>query len=178
MYCQKCGKQLDYEGQSVCPWCGADASERDAYSYSAPDMPMKWYKFLIYFALWAGMVMNAVYGVQYLTGMIYEGNAEWVYLVYPELQAYDMIYAVALLGLAVFGFITRKKLAEYRADAPQFLKILYIASAAVGLIYIVLLSTVVGGIDMTSAISSLITSVIMVVANHTYFEKRSHLFVN
>ena len=62
MFCTKCGKEIS--GQRFCPNCGAENrnlneqnssynASSNAFDISAvqPELPMKWYKFLIYFAL-------------------------------------------------------------------------------------------------------------------------------
>lgn len=52
---------------------------------AAPRRGMKWFKFIIYFQLWAGMLVNLVTAGKYFTGAYYEGNAEMVYRVFPAL---------------------------------------------------------------------------------------------
>ena len=52
----------------------------------ASPKPMNYYKFLIYFALFVGAVINAFNGYQYLTGEIYDGRATLLYAFYPEMS--------------------------------------------------------------------------------------------
>ena len=65
--------------------------------------PMKWYKFLIYFALFAGAVLNAISGIQMLTGAHYGGVADYVYAIFDGLQIVDVLMGLATLALAGFG---------------------------------------------------------------------------
>ncbi len=56
---------------------------------------MGWYKFLIYFALFAGAFFNVCYAVLYMTGSIYETeqiDPLTVYSLYPGVKAVDIVY--------------------------------------------------------------------------------------
>lgn len=78
-FCGKCGAQL--EGDNIfCPNCGAKVETVGAVANGPPSVevstsvvqhPMKWFKFLIYFALFAGAVINLVYGFNWISGDIY-----------------------------------------------------------------------------------------------------------
>ena len=63
MFCTKCGKEIT-DGQRFCPGCGAENKNVSQQTYGSMNtsntfdvstvqnvLPMKWYKFLIYFAL-------------------------------------------------------------------------------------------------------------------------------
>jgi len=150
-----------------------------------PDMPMGWFKFLIYFSLFAGAVLNAIDGIMTMTGAHYnmqrEGMSEVVYRMFDGLQAMDMIMGIGGIALAVLGIYTRMRLAGYYQNGPKMLTILYIAALAVTVIYLVGVIAVVPGvenfIDFTSQISSIAASVVMIVINNIYFKKRAHMFV-
>ena len=69
---------------------------------------MGWYKFLIYFALFAGAFLNVCYAVLYMTGSIYETeqiDPLTVYSLYPGVKAVDIVYGILLLVLAVFMIV-------------------------------------------------------------------------
>ena len=63
----------------------------------APALPMNWYKFLIYFMLFASAVINAIMGIMYITGSVYSvyggsgANAEEIYRYFPNLKTVDII---------------------------------------------------------------------------------------
>ena len=205
-YCSKCGNSINEEGQKFCENCGA-ALQGDAVGYEAANQndiygdskssvyakslknkyPMKWFKFLIYFALFFGAFIEFVMGLNYIMGTIYlaqtNGNvsAEMVYAIYgTPLKIWDVIYGLTILGAAVFSIITRFALSKYKKNGPKFLYILYIAGAVLGLIYnigVVLITGIGGTAIFTSSVGMIMTGII-VFANYKYFSKRSELFCN
>ena len=147
------------------------------------QLPMKWFKFLIYFGLFAGAVLNLLSAFPLLTGSVYEGSADLVYAMFDGLQAVDMLSGILMLATAVIGIYARFRLAKYCQNGPKMLTVLYIMAAAINVFYLVGVSAVLPeyvleSVDMTTSITSIITSVIMVFVNRTYFQKRAHLFVN
>ena len=187
MICPRCGQ--DAGDSKYCPHCG-NAVEAPVVNTVAPttgeenkpDMPMKWFKFLIYFSLWAGAVLNLISGIAMMSGSSYEGAADLVYAMFDGLQGLDTFCGLYAIALAAFGIFVRFQLAGYKKKAPLMLMILYIAAAAYGLIYIIginaiLPSYVLEAVDTTSMYSSMISSGVMVIINHIYFKKRAHMFV-
>lgn len=151
------------------------------YQPMQPIQPMGWYKFLIYFALFAGCVLNVITGFVAITGSHYDGMANYVYRFFPAMQMLDIFYGIACIGVGVYGIVTRMALAKYNKNAPMMLYILYGVSAVIPLIYVFGASMVIskyGAIDFTSNIISVIGSAAMIAVNYVYFNKRKHLFVN
>ena len=186
MVCPNCGKEVA-EGTKYCPGCWAELTEQPVVhpEVVVQEQPkMKWFKFLIYFGLFAGAVMNALSGIGLLTGAAYGEYADAVYETFQGLMPLDMLVGVILLALAAFEVVVRFRLAKYCKNGPKLLIILYVVILAVNLVYAVsasaILSTVPGTetLDIASQVSSTCTSVAMIVANTVYFKKRSHLFVN
>ena len=142
---------------------------------------LKWYKFLIYFALWASAVLNVFSAFAYFTGSMYGDAANRVYSYYGGMKTLDVIMGLILLGLAVFSIYVRFQLAGFKTDAPKKLEYLYIANALVLLLYLLAASSVTG-LSFTELASgswgSLAGSVAMIFINRTYFSKRETLFVN
>ncbi len=188
MFCQKCGTPIE-NGVSICPACGTPvasdsyAQEPQQYQYyqAGPVLEMKWYKFLIYFSLFASAVLNAITGFQLLTGAHYGGSAEYVYAFFDGLKGLDILVGLLSLGFAGFAIYTRTRLAGYFQNGPKMLLFTYAAGAAINLIYVIGLNAVLGGIaseiDTSSFIINLIVSAVMIFVNKTYFDKRAHLFV-
>jgi len=148
----------------------------------ASQLPMGWFKFLIYFSLFASAVLNFINGVLLVTGNIYGDGSELVYYVFNSLKPIDMLTGVSLILLAALCIYTRFRLSGYYKNGPQFLNVLYILVCAIYLIYIIAVNVIVGSeIDMGSSFSSLIiqiiTSIVMVIVNSNYFKKRAHMFV-
>lgn len=198
MFCMKCGQEIP-DNASVCEHCGQptqQAAQQPEYQptyyteqpseyQTAPpakqQMPMKWFKFLIYFALFAGPILNFINGFSMLTGAQYGADAEMVYAVIKGLRFFDILCGVILIGLAVFGIITRFQLSGYKYHGPRMLTILYAGIAVYDLIYIVGLNiimpdAVLAQLDFASTYGALAGSVVFIFVNHIYFKKRSHLF--
>lgn len=150
----------------------------------AADMTygMKWFKFLIYFALFAGAVLNVVQGVLFLTGANYEGAAELVYAVFSDLEIVDKGCGIALIVLAVLQIITRFRLAGFKRGAGGLVMLCYAAIAVIETAYIAGFAAsvpeyVFESVDISGAAGSIVISVVMLIVNATYFSKRKALFV-
>lgn len=152
----------------------------------APVLPMKWFKFLIYFSLFAGAVMNVVSGVMTMTGGHYEmygdGMADRVYDQFPGLMTLDIACGVCTLICAVLALVARFRLAGYRKDGPGMLAALYIVGGVFNLAYLagayfILPEAVFNAIDATSYFTSFAISMAMASINIAYFKKRAALFV-
>lgn len=167
-------------------------------SYAGTAEPsMKWYKFLIYFALFAGALLNVGNAFTAFTGAHYDGSAKYVYAMFGGLQAVDIIYGVVLIGLAVAAIYVRQQLAHFKKGAPKMFLVLYGANAVVGILYLAAvlvialasvsgyLSAYVDPIDVALEIVpvaqiflTIIGAAIYLVLNKIYFDKRAHLFTN
>ena len=199
MYCTKCGKEIS-DNQRFCTNCGAESkngsdlfqgttsnsSNTFDISEGTTSMPMKWYKFLIYFALIAGAVLNLANGVMMVTGGIYsvqtggQATADLIYSMYGmSLKMVDMFYGIVLFAIAVLAIMARNKLANYKNDGPKFLYLVYGISLGVVLVYNILVGAITGvGIFNVTTVTQLVIQGIMIYSNIVYFNKRLHLFVN
>lgn len=198
-FCNKCGAPLDGNAQ-FCNRCGASTSNSSfgssfgsSSSFSSdPQMvgfnsgmptvqhSMNWYKFLIYFALFFGAAINVIGGIVCMTGSHYDivggsGAHYWVYAVYGGLKALDIIYGLAMIALGAFGIYTRFRLSAYRTDGPMCLLITYGAAAGLSLLYSIIVSSIIGEFP-TENIGSIVGSVVMIVLNYIYFDKRRSYF--
>ena len=170
--------------QNTSPKATTTAPTKSLTTNETP-LGMAWYKFLIYFALIAGAVINILYGFNYISGGIYfvetngDVSAEQVYAYYGTgLQVVDVLYGLFLLAFAVLAFVLRHKLANYKPDAPKFVKIFYSISAGAPLLYSIIVALITGQSLAVNAIISLIVGLIFLFANVKYFNKRAHLFVD
>lgn len=153
------------------------------YSTEKP-LGMAWYKFLIYFALIAGAVLNIIYGINYMTGGIYfsqtngQVSAEDVYYYYGDgLRFVDIAFGLFLIAFAIFGIILRNRLAKFKPDAPKLVYIFYAVSAGGSFLYSILVSAITSTTIGASQIISIIVSIVFLLLNIKYFKKREHLFV-
>ena len=146
---------------------------------AAPRRGMKWFKFIIYFQLWAGMLFNLVTAGKYFTGAHYEGKAEMVYRVFPALQPLDIVLGVVGLALAVYTVVVQRALAKFRAKGPMMYYLIYIVSTAGTVLYLLIASIILGQSVFTAEVAgSIIGSIVMLFVNIPYFNNRKHLFVN
>ncbi len=183
MYCIKCGAQIE-DNATFCHVCGASQNESlPTVKRETCEQPMKWYKFLIYFSLFASAVLNLISGVQMLTGSAYGDDAELVYAFFDGLKTLDVFMGLAMLALAALAIYTRFRLSGFCKNGPKMVMVLYAVDAALQLIYIIgvnaiLPSAVSGSIDMTSTITGIAVSAVMIWVNKIYFDKRASLFQN
>lgn len=193
MFCAKCGTQIP-DDAGFCTSCGnpvaAQPVQETAYQQPEqplqPALPMKWFKFLIYFALWAGALLNIVLnGVVMLNGLHY-GDAETaklVYAMFEDLKGLDTLCGVLAIVMGVFSIYTRFQLAGFKKKGPMLLAFVYAGAIVFNLIYIIgcnsiLPEYVLSEMDYTSFYSNTVTSAVMIFVNMAYFKKRAHLFVN
>ena len=146
---------------------------------AAPQRGMKWFKFIIYFQLWASMLVYLVTAGKYFTGAYYEGNAEMVYRFFPALQPLDIVMGVVCLALAVYAVVVQRALAKFRAKGPMMYYLMYIVNTAVTVLYLLIGSIIIGQSAFTAEVAgSIIGSIVMLFVNIPYFNNRKHLFVN
>lgn len=141
---------------------------------------MKWFKFLIYFVLWANAIINIIMGVTYLNGSIYGlsgGETAEVYEVFPKLEGIDKLYGVGLLCLSVYALITRFSLARYKSFAPLLLYGVYILNTLAPIAYAALAAPIAGiPFSELFEIAPIIVNAVMLLINIKYFTNRSDMF--
>ena len=144
-----------------------------------PLRGMKWFKFIIYFQLWASLLAILVMAEKYFTGGYYQENADLVYSAYPALKALDVCMGIFCVALGVYTVFTQRALAKFRAKGPMMYYLLYCADIAIALLYL-LIGSIIVGYSLFSADMAwdLIAPVVMILINIQYFNNRKHLFVN
>ncbi len=193
MYCPKCGSEIA-ENAKFCVGCGSPVEAQPAQAtyigdggLIQPALPMKWFKFVIYFTLWAGAILNFMSGIMALTGMQYETEyedvADLVYAMFDGLKTADMVYGFLMIALAVFMIYTRFRLAGFYKNGPSLFVSTYVVALVINISYFFAVMAICGSElgDTTSVTSNLyistLTSIFMIVVNIIYFKKRKHLFV-
>ena len=206
MFCSSCGTQLE-EGTLFCPNCGnpvaqandtaqtqAEASAAQAsapvnpapqfdgstqYYTPQPVLGLKWANFLGYFALWAGAVLNLASGIQFVTGLIYNGDASFIYDYFPGLQVLNILYGVCLLGTVALNVFAALSIIKCKKQTGLLVCLVYSAQVVLSLVYVVagsiILSSFAG--DATTIIQ-IVVSIVMIFVNRTYFNNRRDVYVN
>lgn len=114
-----------------------------------------------------------------MTGGIYSGLASLVYAYYPALKIVNILFGIIFLALAAFSVYVALQLKGFKKGAPQLLMYLYIAALAVAILYAILNLIIVGSLSgLSTIIIEIIVSIVMIILNKIYFDKRKHLFVN
>lgn len=193
------------DGAVVCGSCGHKLStgsdqpiQTGDYHFDDPSLyyPMKWYKFLIYFDLIAGFILNIIGGLGRVTGFYLYGVYGEDYYYYleaiakesPAFRWADVVFGLLTIGIAFLMIITRYRLNNYMKSGPLFLYLTYLSVIVVNIlafiIYGVLISRMSGGFKYDFAmlrvyqIVNSITTLIILICNIVYFRKRKELFVN
>lgn len=192
-FCTNCGNQMNANNQA--PTQQAAPVQQPYYSQPVapyvPERPMKWFKFLIYFSLFAGALVNLVMGFRLLSGGNYGSSyiADLVYGYFSGLKAIDIIVGILFIVVAGFMVFVRFQLAGFKANGPKLFLLLYAVNAAVSVIYSVGVIVVCKSSSMSyltdevvstviaSCVTQVIVSVVMIIVNKIYFDKRKDLFV-
>lgn len=197
-FCTRCGTATNLAAQNTAaPPSPAEPAESQRFSnlverptenpYAAyrpqapqgPAFPMKWFKFTIYFQLFANVVLNLFNALSSLLGLAYGTDAEMVYRTYPGIHTLDMLTGILCLALAVFALVTRFQLAKFKKRGPLMLCIFLACNLVAELFYMVAASIVTGISFLNpTSISSAVTLIVLILCNHTYYNKRRELFTN
>lgn len=148
--------------------------------------PMGWHKFLCYFALWASALLNVITGISVMSGSQYGGSyeKELVYRVFSSMKTADTLYGLIILASGILAAVTAFFLLKLKKNGPTLLTVIYVLVAAGSLLYTFMVINALSGTgtdtsELTAqAIMQLVVSVIMIIVNRIYYNKRSSLFVN
>lgn len=186
MFCPNCGTPIP-AGQPACSNCGTAVAQQPnpaAYPQQpypqppyAPQKPMNWFKFLIYFSLWAGGILNIISGLSLFSSVLV-GSA---YSLFPGQSAVDIIYGIACILLGIYTIVTRFQLARFRKNAPMMLHGVYILNILFSLIYLFATSAVtlipLSMLFNAQMVGQFVGAAVMIVINVIYFGKRRDMFV-
>ena len=155
-----------------------------AYDANGAPLPMKWHKFLIYFALWAGAILNGISGIQMLSGALHTDNLMlWgLYGLSAGLQAFYIVSGVLQIGLGVLQICARMALARLSRRGPRMAVWNYALSFILNALTI-LLASVLFGMPINALMDwsmwlILIEGALMTWANQVYYRKRAAMFVH
>lgn len=142
------------------------------------EYPMKWYKFAVYFQLFAFAALNMIWGMMHLMGPIFGyGKASEVIEKYPNIEIVEIIMAVLAFLLAILCLVDRQLLWHYKVQGPKLYLLVMAFSGIYNFIYSALASIVIGLPIFTQYdIGGLLSTIIIVVLCRNYFKERSTLF--
>ena len=160
-------------------------SNYDDSGSSAPvqtDHPMKWHKFLVYFALWASALYEAYQGYLLFTGASYGKNADAVYLRFSGLKNIDTIFGIIMFLEAAYIVYTTLQLMKFKQGAPGKLMLMYLLNVGIVVVYLLIVSNSTGisfsELAGTNLYSSIAGAIVGALICKNYYDKRSDLFVN
>ena len=113
----------------------SDKSIRD----NRPDLPMNWYKFLIWVALPVSAVVNILGAIPYFMGT---SQTEEMLAQFPALLSIDRFYGILTLGMGIIALYTRFALAGYKKNAPSLIVGLYVYGLVISLGYNVIVLSI------------------------------------
>lgn len=190
MICPYCSSE-NQESVNVCNQCGASLNDT-VQSISAPnnsiqnvELPMKWYKFLIYFLMFANAVSRFADGILCLIGI--DGGSVFEVLFEGcmftgKYRAIDIVYGIVCIVMSGVIFYVRNKLAKFKEGAPRLYIIYDIISAVFSFTYNLLIMFILENAETSSIIGDVIGAIVgeslYVYFNVVYFKKRNHLFIN
>lgn len=181
MICKRCGSQIE-DNSTFCPTCGQVQQPVNNPAYTpAPEFPMKWYKFVVYFQLFVSALMSAFNAVQYFTGLHYGADAaEAVYSTFgTPLKVLDVFMGILSIAAVVLSIMARQKLRHFKKKAPNWYLLVLGLNLAISLLYVVFASIITGLMLFdASVIGTVTSSILMIVLSNIYFNKRSVLFIN
>lgn len=145
------------------------------------ELPMNWYKFLIYFALWISAAVNLMSAFTYITG---RAQTEEVLAAFPALGAIDIGYGILTFGMAILALLTRYALANRKRHAPRLTVTLYTYGMVISAVYNIAVLCLTHSsyeqveliVTVMSVCTSLILNAVMIACNHVYFKKRKSMF--
>lgn len=146
---------------------------------ATPQRGMKWFKFIIYFQLWASLLSALIAAEKYFTGAYYEGYADWAYSFYRGLRELDICMGILYIALGVYAVFVQRSLAKLRVKGPMMYYSFCAGSIALALLNVIAASLIVGySLFSADVAAELAPSVILLLINIRYFNNRKHLFVN
>lgn len=179
---------------AFCPACGGAMQEKDVPEMLKPVgppahpalMPMKWYKFLIYFSLPLSFIMNVLSLIDTIPLLKNFQPSDYL----PGLA--DMVYIHSVIGIGITAItlllILLAEIKLYKRQWPgvRLLLAMYLLQALYSVVMIVFLLTMATPTDVLAAsivaqlmsqfIVSGIGMIVMFLLNRTYFRKRKALF--
>ncbi len=159
---------------------------REPAKKAAPQLPMNWFKFLIYCQLFLTALSELSNAYLYLTGRVYareEGGAAAFYAQYPSFRIINLMFGAAGIIMAAFAIYTRFQLAGFKKGAPSLLLKFNLISVGVTMVYHILYALISAGYgifltggQIVDFVSLFVIGMAYYLVNKSYFGKREFMF--
>ena len=177
MYCPHCDAP-NADSATRCSSCGAALTPKtETVEYhptdnvNVPQMPMKWYYFLIYVDLFLCALLHLVTAVA-------APFLLWLYDVHtPGAILCTVITTASSLALCAYVLVVRSFLAHYRQRGPMLYYIYLAADALVPLLTLLLNALLCPILNQDATLSIPLLTLITLALNYTYFDKRRAYFI-
>lgn len=149
------------------------------YAADSGELPMRWYKFVIWVQLFLNALSGVGSGIMIMTGAHYQGQATVVYMVYGGLKGLDIVMGIIMFALAGGAIWVRQMLSKFKKMGPTAYVILMALNGIINLLYAIMVSAITRlNTFNATVISSIIASIALCICNYIYFNKRKSMFVN
>lgn len=149
------------------------------YAADSGELPMRWYKFVIWVQLFLNALLNVVSGIMTMTGAHYQGQATVVYMVYGSLKGLDIVMGIITFALAGGAIWVRQMLSKFKKMGPTAYVILLASNGIISLLYAIMVSAIIRlNTFNATVISQIIVNIALCIGNYIYFNKRKDMFVN
>ena len=195
-FCTNCGARISSRSENIETentfGSAFDAVTSDSFGSTqtyAPKLGMKWYKFVVYVLLFCSMISTLYSAYRQFTGgeyalssILYRSpNGEALQEKFSDFIGFiDIAYGVYCVLFLFYLIFTWYSLKKFKKNGPKLFICTYIISWAVETVFCVI--ALVFGAIFTSVIGQIVSDGILtllwVLINRSYFEKRKHLFVN
>lgn len=199
MLCPKCGTEIS-DGFRFCTNCGEPLTKPEVPAAlrqievppcpqtnveQQPAFPMKWFHFLIYFALFAAAAIEFVVAICCFTGL-HHGSlnaANEIYESFPAWRTLDIILGGLLVFFTTISIYTRFRLSGYHKDGLLCLYLNCVAGAVFWLVQMIGVMIVISGkgytitaLSFLPLLGSLLCAAVVLTLHWIYFNRRKGLF--
>ncbi len=192
LICPSCGRTMSLPESAAQPPAGVSYSDYQQKFGGLPVLdarpqsayPMGWFRFIIYFQLFASAVLNFLSAFGYAFGTQFGEFRGLILKAYPAWSLYGYLFAALSVGQGILALYTRSYLAGFRKSGPKLYYVTLACSAAVEVLYtVVLYATGLAdsgfvSADYTDAILTALITIGMLAINLRYFGRRRELFRN
>lgn len=158
--------------------------DQQAYDYNQQgytqlyeqQLPMNWYKFVIWVQLFLSAAVFAITGFLYVTGLRY-GKNSIIYDWYPGARIVDILLGIVYLLMAPMAVFVRQQLVQFKKNSTFLLLGYYCLQIPVNIVYAFLYTLILGANCFNASFfGTIIGTGILVALSYVYFDKRKAYF--